>query len=316
MGNFPKRWGEWNDRFRDDVRRFWRGDGDMLGALATRIAGSADIFGKHGRPSASVNFLAAHDGFTLNDLVTYNERHNEANGERNRDGARNNRSWNCGEEGPSDDPGVNALRERQIRNMMATLLLAQGTPMILAGDEFGRTQGGNNNAYCQDNETSWLNWELKDKGQSLTRFIRRLTKMRHDYPVLRRSRFLIGSRDEELDVCDVDWINANGGMMQEEDWEDGDMRCFGMIVDGRARPTALPQKGKEITLLLVMNAHHDMVRFTLPQCPGPAREGSEWQRIADTNIPDDEEGALFAAGAVYEVTARSLLLFALREPAG
>ena len=204
---------------------------------------------------------------------------------------------------------INELRARQMRNMLATLLLSQGTPMMLAGDEFGRTQRGNNNAYCQDNEISWLNWELADKGKSLTQLVQKLTKLRHRYPILRRNRFLTGAYDEELDVKDLTWINASGAEMRDEDWGDTNMRCFGMLMDGRARPTGVRQRGTEATMLLVLNAHHDLVEFTLPSCTG----GNTWKAVLDTNIPDSETDASLATGEKYAVTGRSLLLFALTE---
>ncbi|MDB5491814.1 MAG: glycogen debranching enzyme GlgX [Micavibrio sp.] len=314
VGAFPPGWAEWNDKFRDTVRDFWRGEASAAD-LVPRLCASGDIFNRLGRkPWSSINFVTAHDGFTLNDLVTYNERHNEANGENNQDGSDNNRSWNCGEEGPSNNPDVNDLRERQIRNMMATLLLAQGTPMILAGDEFGRTQEGNNNSYCQDNEISWLNWDLKDKGRGLTRFVQRLTRMRHQYPILRYTRFLSGEADSELEVCDVTWINPNGNPMQDSDWAQKDMRCFGMLLDGRAQPSGIKKRGKEATLLLVFNAHHDVVEFSLPGDSAHGRKGAgSWIREVDSNLPDEAEAFEFQAGDVYQVTGRSFLLFALKE---
>lgn len=315
VGAFPPGWAEWNDKFRDDVREFWKGD-VSASALTERLCASASLFNYQGRrPWASVNFITAHDGFTLNDVVTYNEKHNEANGEDNQDGSNNNLSWNCGVEGPTDDPAINALRARQMRNMLGTLLLAQGTPMMLAGDEFGRTQGGNNNAYCQDNDISWLNWELQEKGKSLTNFVRKLTALRHKYPILRRNLFLNGQYDEELGVKDLTWINANGAEMEDKNWGDAGMRCFGMLMDGRAQPSGVKQRGHEATLLLVINGHHDMVNFTLPECAG----GSQWSLLLDTNMDDRGEGAgtasekeIFQTGDAYEVTARSLLLFALQ----
>jgi isoamylase len=218
VGAFPPGWSEWNDKFRDVVRDFWRGEA-AASALTERLCASGDWFNHQGRrPSACINFVTAHDGFTLNDIVTYNEKHNEANGEDNNDGSSDNRSWNMGFEGPTDDPEINLLRGRQIRNMIGTLLLAQGTPMLLAGDEFGRTQKGNNNAYCQDNEISWLDWDIKEKGHSLIQFVQKLTRLRHRFPILRRNRFLTGEYIEELGVKDVTWINANGQEMQNEHW--------------------------------------------------------------------------------------------------
>jgi glycogen operon protein len=254
-----------------------------------------------------VNFITAHDGFTLNDLVSYNDKHNEANGEDNRDGSSDNRSWNCGAEGPTDDPEINTLRERQTRNLLSTLLLSQGTPMMLAGDEFARTQQGNNNAYCQDNEISWFDWRLADKGSSLIALVQKLTRLRHKYAILRRNRFLTGAYDEELEVKDLTWINASGAEMRAEDWGDTSMRCFGMLMDGRARPTGVRQRGTEATMLLVLNAHHDLVQFTLPSSPG----GEIWTVVLDTHIPDTDAGAALATGEQYAVTGRSLLLLAL-----
>lgn len=315
VGAFPPGWAEWNDKFRDDVRRFWKGDSSAA-VLTERLCASGATFNNQGRrPWASINFITAHDGFTLNDLVSYNNKHNEANGEDNKDGNSNNLSWNCGVEGPTDDPAVNALRQRQMRNLLATLLLAQGTPMMLAGDEFARTQQGNNNAYCQDNEISWLNWDIGEKGKSLTRFVQKLTSLRHKYPILRRNLFLTGTYIEELGVKDVTWINANGSEMEQSDWGDKGMRCFGMLMDGRAQTTGVKQRGHEATMLLVINDYHDMVKFTLPECPG----GNEWSLLIDTNQEEgggkDISAVKFKTGEAYDVTARSLLLFALEaEP--
>ena len=307
VGAFPPGWAEWNDRFRDDTRDFWRGS-VPASAIAPRLCASGDLFNRYGRrPWACVNFVTAHDGFTLNDVVSYNDKHNEANGEDNRDGSSNNRSWNCGAEGPTDDAGINALRERQIRNLLATLLLAQGTPMLLAGDEFGRTQNGNNNAYCQDNEISWLNWERDERGASLVRFTQKLTALRHQYPILRRNRFLTGAQDEELEVKDLTWINASGEEMRQEDWEDANMHCFGMLIDGRARPTGVAQRGTEATMLIVLNAHFDLVQFKLPGAAG----GTSWRLLIDTNVPDKDDRQAFKIGEIYGVTGRSLLLFVL-----
>jgi glycogen operon protein len=305
VGGFPPGWAEWNDRFRDTGRDFWKGAATP-GELAPRLCASGDIYNRLGRrPSACINFLTAHDGFTLNDLVTYNEKHNEANGEDNRDGSSDNRSWNCGVEGPTDDPAINTLRARQLRNLLATLLLSQGTPMLLAGDEFGRTQGGNNNAYCQDNEISWLHWNLDEQARSLVGFVTKLCALRHKYPILRRNLFLTGDLDEELDVKDLTWINATGVEMKPEDWGDGNMRCFGMMMDGRARPTGVRQRGREAAMLLVLNAHHDLVEFTLPECPG----GGGWVLEIDTNIADGAPQFRGDAGNIYGMTGRSLTLF-------
>ncbi|MGE5526154.1 MAG: glycogen debranching protein GlgX [Rhodospirillaceae bacterium] len=308
VGRFQPGWAEWNDKFRDTVRDYWRGEA-LPGALAPRLCASGDLFNHRGRkPWACVNFITAHDGFTLNDLVSYNDKHNEANGENNSDGHSDNRSWNCGAEGPTDDPAINALRERQMRNLLGTLLLAQGTPMMLAGDEFARTQKGNNNAYCQDNEISWVDWNLGEKGKRLIAFVQKLTALRQRYPVLRRTRFLTGARNHMLDVKDVTWINASGAEMNDQDWQDGNMRVFGMLIDGRAQTTGIRRRGSDATMLLVLNAYHDLVRFTLPACEG----GLAWSLLVDTNATD-AEGSSFDFGKAYEVTGRSLLLFVLNH---
>jgi isoamylase len=308
VGEFPPGWAEWNDRFRDTVRAFWKGDVGAS-ALSTRLVASPDLFDRLGRkPSACVNFITAHDGFTLNDIVTYNDKHNEANGEGNRDGTSDNRSWNCGAEGPTDDVEINRLRERQIRNFLATLLLSQGTPMLLAGDEFGRTQKGNNNAYCQDTQISWVDWNIGDKGKSLIQFVKKLTNLRHTYPILRRNRFLTGAYVEEVGVKDVTWINANGSEMTEEQWQDSRMACFGMLLDGRAQATGIRKSSKDATLLLVVNGHSDLVEFILPECYG----GMLWSLLVDTNIADSSAKGTFEPGEKYGATARSLLLFALQ----
>ncbi len=308
-GEFPPGWAEWNDKFRDTVRDFWRSE-SSAGAMATRLSASGDLFNERGRkPWASVNFITAHDGFTLNDLVSYNEKHNEANKDNNNDGANDNRAWNCGAEGPTNDEVITTLRQRQMRNMLATLLLSQGTPMIVAGDEFARTQHGNNNTYCQDNELSWIDWSLADKNENMVRFVRRLTLMRQRYPILRHNRFLTGQVDEELDIKDVSWIRADGVEMQSADWQDSNMKCFGMIMDGRARSSGIPKRGQELTVLIVFNSHHDVVSFTFPE----AINGQKWKRIVDTNLPDDVDPVPFIKGDIYDVTGYSLLLFVLEE---
>ncbi len=308
VGGFPPGWAEWNDKFRDTVRDFWRGQAPAS-SLTERMCASGSVFNHQGRrPWASVNFVTAHDGFTLNDVVTYNEKHNQANGEDNKDGSSDNCSWNCGAEGPIKNREINALRERQIRNMLSTLILSQGTPMLLAGDEFGRTQKGNNNAYCQDNEISWLDWDLKSKGKSLIKFVKKLTGLRHKYPVLRRNLFLTGEYNEELGLKDVTWINANGSEMEDAQWGDHGMRCFGMLLDGRAQTTGIRQRGKEATLLIIINEHSDMVQFKLPDSPG----GELWSLLIDTNDPDAKnQSTSFKIGEVYEITPRSLRMFAL-----
>ena len=308
VGEFPPGWAEWNDMYRDTIRDYWRGEASAR-VVAPRLVGSADVFNKYGRkPHASINLITAHDGFTLNDLVTYNERHNEANGEDNRDGHSHNRSWNCGVEGPTNDRAVNELRHRQMRNMLATLLLSQGTPMLLAGDEFARTQKGNNNAYCQDNEISWFDWSLTEENEHLIRFVRKLTALRRKYPILRRSRFLSGEMNEELAIKEIMWVNAAGTEMHEEHWNDDLMKCFGMILDGRAQESGIRQRGHDATMLIIFNAYHDVVQFTLPG----TTDSAFWLLLIDTNQPDDAlTKTAFEPGDSYQVTGRSLLMFSM-----
>jgi len=309
VAHFPPGWAEWNDKFRDAVRSFWKGDEGTMAEFARRVSGSGDIFNQRGRrPWSSVNFVTAHDGFNLNDLVSYNGKHNEANGEENRDGTDNNHSWNHGAEGPTQDEGITALRERQKRNLLATLLLSQGTPMLLAGDELGRTQNGNNNVYAQDNELSWIDWAaVTQEGRSLVEFTRKLIALRRAYPMLRRGRFLVGQHNPELDVKDLTWLSPTGQEITEEQWKDVHAKSFGMLLDGRAQPTGIKQRGSDATLLILFNAHHDIVTFTLPEVP----EGSRWTRLIDTNLPAGFETPNFEFGAHYDVTGRSLLLFIL-----
>lgn len=309
VGGFPPGWAEWNDKFRDTVRDFWRAEAPVA-ELAPRLCASSDLFSRGGRRAwASVNFITAHDGFTLNDLVSYNEKHNEANGENNRDGNSSNRSWNCGAEGPTDDKAIVGLRNRQKRNMLATLLFSQGTPMLLGGDEFGRTQRGNNNAYCQDSDISWFDWNIGEDGNDLLAFTKRLIKLRQSYPALRRSRFLTGQHDEAIDVKDVTWIDANGSEMQDANWRDASMKCFGMLLDGRAQKTGIKRRGQDRTVLMVMNGYQGVVDFTFPKSEG----GKAWSLLVDTNIPDAPPEAAFEFGSIYQVTGRSLLLFAVKE---
>jgi len=309
VGQFPPGWAEWNDKFRDEVRRFWKGDEGMAPALAARLSASADMFNKRGRkPWSTVNFITSHDGYTLRDAVSYNDKHNDANGEGNRDGHSANYSLNHGAEGETDDPEVNETRRRHMRNLLATLFLSQGTPMLLAGDEFGRTQQGNNNAYCQDNEISWLDWNIPDWGMGQVELVQKLAKLRHDYPILRRGRFFTGTPITDMDVKDVTWINASGDEMEGSDWGDPRMKCFGMLIDGRAQATGIRKPGSDVTMLIVANAHHDMVTFTLPDCT----DGQAWDLVFDTNVPERDDAQRFAIGETYDVTNNSLLLFALK----
>ncbi len=288
VGNFPALWSEWNGKYRDSVRDYWRGGDQTLGEFASRLSGSPDLYASNGRrPSASVNFICAHDGFTLRDLVSYNERHNEANGEENRDGEQHNRSWNHGVEGDTDDPAVTALRARQQRNFMATLLLSQGVPMILAGDEIGRTQRGNNNAYCQDNELSWIDWAQAD--QELLYFTVTLLAFRRAHPVFRRRRWFQGRALHRRDARDIMWFTPAGVEMSEQDWSAGFAKSLAVYLNGQAIPTRGP-RGEAIvddSFLLCFNAHHEVMTFTLP----PAKYGARWHRVIDTADPDLRGGA-------------------------
>jgi glycogen operon protein len=310
VGHFAPGWAEWNDKFRDTVRAFWKGDEGQLADLASRLTASGNMFNQRGRrPYASVNFVTAHDGFTLHDLVSYNDKHNEDNDENNQDGSNDNRSWNHGVEGPTEDPEINALRLRQMRNFFATLLFSQGTPMVVAGDEFARTQHGNNNAYCQDSEIGWVNWDWDDDGKALHKFVKRLIKLRMAYPILRRGRFLVGDYNEDLGVKDVTWLSPSGDEMTIEQWQDANGRCLGMLMDGRAQETGIRRRGSEATLLLVVNSHHEGVNFTLPEVP----EGVNWTCLVDTNQPEIKGKERFEFGTEYTVTPRSLLLFELQK---
>ncbi|KMM82948.1 glycogen operon protein [Pseudomonas taetrolens] len=310
VGGFPPGWAEWNDRFRDTVRAFWKGDDGQLADFAGRMTASGELFNQRGRrPYASVNFITAHDGFTLHDLVSYNDKHNEANDEGNQDGSNNNLSWNHGVEGPTDDPEINSLRLRQMRNFFATLLLAQGTPMIVAGDEFARTQHGNNNAYCQDSEIGWINWDLDQDGKSLLTFVKRLIKLRINYPILRRGRFLVGHYNETLGVKDVTWLAADGSEMTTEQWEDTQGRSLGMLLDGRAQVSGVQRAGADATLLIIVNAHHDGVDFTLPEVP----QGMGWRGILDTFDAQAKGTRTLSFNSTYYVNGRSLALFELEH---
>ena len=245
--------------------------------------------------------------------MSYNDKHNEANGEKNQDGHNANYSWNHGVEGETDDEEVNNVRRRHMRSLLSTLLLSQGTPLLLAGDEIGRTQQGNNNVYCQDNELNWVNWELEDWQKEQLAFVQRLAALRHRYGILRRGRFFTGEEVPELHVKDVTWINASGAEMQGDDWGDGNMKCFGMLIDGRARVSGIRRRGSDVTMLIVLNAFNDVVRFTLPECTG----GKGWDLMLDTNDPklgtDEAEPQRFAIGDGYDATGISLLLFALKS---
>jgi isoamylase len=307
VGKFPPGWAEWNDRFRDTVRRFWKGDEGQMSDFATRLTASSDLFNRRGRkPWDSVNFITAHDGFTLNDLVSYSDKHNEANGEGGKDGSSDNNSWNHGVEGVTEKPDIVALREQQKRNLLATLVLSQGTPMILGGDELGRTQLGNNNAYCQDNEISWIDWQHLDSAQSaLLDFVKRLVALRKQYPILRRSRFLSGQWNEELGLKDTTWVGPSGIEIADKDWDNAISRCFGVVLDGRAPVSGIRRKGSDVTLLLIANAHHEAVKFKMPLSTG----GHCGEILFDTGLTVPFAGspnATLNCGVVREAAGRSL----------
>jgi len=309
VGAFPPGWAEWNDAYRDTVRRFWKGDEGQVPALASRLSGSSDIYDHRGRrPWASVNFVTAHDGFTLRDLVTYDHKHNEANGEDNRDGTDNNHSWNHGVEGPTDDPAVAALRLQQRMNFMATLLLSQGVPMLVAGDEFGRTQRGNNNAYCQDNEISWIDWSALDAedGRLMHAFTRRVIALRRDHIVFHRSRFFHGRPIPGTDVADVVWLRPDGEAMTEGDWQVGHARSLGMLISGEAGLTHLTERGvpqPDDTFCLLLNASDQVVDYTLPR-PEPI---TAWSVVFDT-ASERAPGRVEEPGRPLRLEPRSTVL--------
>jgi isoamylase len=309
VGNFPPLWSEWNGKYRDAVRDYWRGTDQPLGEFAHRLTGSPDLYASNGRrPSASVNFVTCHDGFTLRDLVSYNDKHNEANGEGNLDGENHNRSWNHGVEGPTDDPGIKALRARQQRNFLATLLLSQGVPMMSAGDEIGRTQHGNNNAYCQDNELSWIDWENADS--DLLYYTVSLLAFRRAHPVFRRRRWFQGRPLHGHGVQDIAWFTPAGEPMSEEDWNVGFAKSLMVYLNGAVNPSRGP-RGEAIvddSFLICFNAHHEPLRFTLPM----ASFGNRWFRVIDTADPDLREPIdEFAARQTLRVTDRSIIVLQL-----
>jgi isoamylase len=311
VGNFRVPWSEWNGKYRDSVRSFWKGDEGRIGEMAYRLTGSPDLY-EHDdrRPYASVNFVTAHDGFTLTDLVSYSEKHNELNGDDNRDGDNNSLSWNCGVEGPTDDPHINALRDRQRRNFMTTLLLSQAVPMLCGGDEWGRTQSGNNNAYCQDNEISWFDWDRDEKQNQFLEFTRKLIRLRKEHPVFRRPKFLKGRRIPGSEIRDVMWFTPGGNQMTEEEWTSPFVRCLGMLLSGDATDV-LNFEGEPVrddTFLVLINAHYEPIPFVLP-----GQEHLEWQLILDTT---DARGFLtepkkFASGDDIDLGGRSCCLLQL-----
>jgi len=311
VGGFPVRWSEWNGKYRDVARRFWKGDMGTLQELGYRLTGSADLYKGAGRKIfASVNFVTAHDGFTLRDLVSYNHKHNEPNGEDNRDGSDDNESWNCGVEGETDDPAVNVLRDRQQRNLLATLLVSQGVPMLAAGDEMGKTQRGNNNAYCHDDEIGWLDWNLDDRRAALLGFTIRMIRLRQNQPVLQRRRFFHGSVPWDSSLKDLAWFRPDGQEMTEQDWA-GHNRSLAFLLGGDAIATS-DERGERIvgdTLLVLLNAHEEAVRYTLPEIEW----GDEWELLVDTAGHSDQKRDHVAARGQVLVEARSLLV--LSRPA-
>jgi isoamylase len=318
VGNFPPLWSEWNGKYRDSVRDYWREGGTSIGELAERLTGSSDLYQANGRsPFASINFVTAHDGFTLRDLVSYNDKHNQANGENNRDGTDDNRSWNCGTEGATTDPDINALRNRQVRNLLATLFLSQGVPMLLGGDEFGRTQVGNNNAYCQDNEVSWYDWDNIDS--ALLEWTRRLIGLRRSHPVFRRRRFFQGRalRGTISDgaLPDLAWFRPDGDLMTDADWEVGYAKSLGVFLNGQAIPDP-DQHGRPVvddSFFVVLNAWDEELDFTMPD----SRWGASWEVVLDTGTDriGDEGGPPEhrPAGAVLKIDGRRLVVLRLQS---
>jgi glycogen operon protein len=306
-GQFPPGWSEWNDRFRDGTRKFWRGGDGLVGEIATRITGSSDIYNHKGRrPRASLNFVTCHDGFTLEDLVSYNEKHNAANHEDNRDGTNDNNSWNCGVEGPSGDSGVLELRARQKRNMLATLLVSQGVPMLLAGDELGNSQRGNNNAYCQDNEIGWVDWDRYSEERDLIEFVRTLITLRRTHPVFRRPNFFHGIAAHDAGLKDITWYVPEGREIGIDDWHDGRRRCVGALLGGDTGDRFISLEGYpegDDSFFLILSAHDDVVSFGLPS-QSPRR----WRLLIDTSAQGEVQGGEFAPGAAYPVAPRSFVL--------
>jgi glycogen operon protein len=309
VGNFPVHWTEWNGKYRDAIRAFWKGDDRGVAEVATRIAGSNDLYEQSGRrPYASINFITSHDGFTLHDLISYDQKHNEANGDENRDGENNNYSWNCGVEGPTDDPAVLRLREQQKRNLMASLLLSVGVPMISGGDEMGRTQRGNNNAYCQDSELSWTPWNLTLSQQQFLAFTRRLLRFRRSQPVLMRRKYFQGRSIRGAEVKDIYWLDPSGREMTDDAWNASSMRSLGIMMVGDLLDE-VDEQGRLVrgdTLLILLNAHHRDVPFQLPNIG----ENRAWVRVCDTIEPYVEDRR-FGGGTTYPVQGCTIALFTL-----
>ena len=317
LGNMPPGWAEWNAQYRDSVRRFWKGDKGLVSEMASRIAGSSDIFGYRGRrPWASINFITAHDGFTLHDLVSYNNKHNEANGEDNRDGHEPNFSWNCGVEGPSDDPAIISLRDQQKRNLLATLLLSLGVPMLLAGDEIGHTQGGNNNAYCQDNDISWLEWQdIRPEDETLHEFVRHLVHLRRQHRVFSRPRFFRGEVVSEAGLKDITWVTPEGVEVTSEYWGNQSALSLGYVLCGAAGEffTRGGQRDIDESFLVMMNAYYGDLNFRFPRLPARM----VWEALVDTAEPTGiaKDGRLWQPGESYPLRGHSFALFINRAPA-
>jgi isoamylase len=312
VGNFPVLWTEWNGKYRDCVRRFWKGNGGTVGELASRLAGSSDLYAHNGRrPSASLNFITAHDGFTLRDLVSYNQKHNQANGEENRDGTNNNDSWNCGVEGPTKDAEINAVRARQQRNLLATLLLSQGVPMLLAGDEFGQTQQGNNNAYCQDSPLAWLDWDLSAEQRALLDFVREIMLLRETQPVFCRRHFFQGRTIHGEEIKDLYWLKPDGTEMSDRDWASGFAQCLGMVLPGD-QITEVDEHGERIvgdSFAMLFNAHHEPIAFRL----GARQRDVRWKRVLDTAAADAPQRT-FKHMSEFPLQARSLAVLRAELP--
>src|SRR5579885_3076482 len=316
LGNFPAGWAEWNGQYSDVVRRFWKGDPGVTAQLASRLAGSSDIFGYHGRrPWASVDFVTCHDGFTLQDLVSYNDKHNDANGEDNRDGNDTNHSWNCGAEGPTNDPEVTALRDRQKRNLLATLFLSLGVPMLLMGDEIGRTQGGNNNAYSQDNPISWVDWDgIRAEDEQLRAFVENLIHLRRQHRVFSRPRFFRGEVVSAEGLKDLTWVTPDGQEAKEEDWNNPFALCLGYVLGGAAGEFYTPggQRDIDASFLVLLNAYHGDIDFHVPELP----VSMQWEPLIDTSLPTGfgADGRFYTAGDVFPLKWRSFALFINRAP--
>ena len=312
VGNFPVLWTEWNGKYRDCVRRFWKGDGGTTSELATRLSGSSDLYQDDGRkPYASINFITCHDGFTLHDLVSFGEKHNEANGEENRDGANDNNSWNCGAEGPTDDPAIIELRERQKRNLMASLMLSVGVPMMLGGDELSHGQDGNNNTYCQDNELTWLAWDLDDRRRQFLEFTRKLIHIRTTQPVFQRRKFFLGRAIRGSDVKDISFLTPAGDEMSDGDWDAGFVKCLGIRLAGDLINDE-NERGEPVvgeTLLVLLNGHWEPISFTLP----PTMHGHLWERLLDTAEPSPGPMA-YEGESTYALRERSLVVLVTRLP--